>query len=164
MVIARVTESQGKVNGQEPFKNQATIHTELKVLSFLSEELGKKARQLEASMGSKNYNEWVSLYKEVNGTLLAIEKAIYKRKLVMANKNLRSVREAIFSLFDKYDSLSKAMSEVDQRFTPRLSSNGGALAEVKTPPVDDIRKELEKARERIKKLLGPTNTEGPEDR
>jgi hypothetical protein len=162
LVIARVTQSQGKPNGQGALKNNVAVRTELKVLSFLSEELGKKARELETLVDSRNYNDWIYLYREVNATLLAIEKAIYKRKLLMANKNLKSVRDAIFSLFDKYDSLSRALSDVDQRFTPGLSSNGGTLAEVRSPPVDDIRKELEKARERIKKLLGPTNVEGPE--
>lgn len=158
-MIARVTRSQGEVGLQGPPKNHAAIYTELKVLSFLFEELGKRSKELEVSMGSKNYNEWISLYREVNDTLLVLEKAICKRKLLMANRNLRSIREAVFSLFERYDSLSRALSDVDQRLAPRPLPNGGTATEARAPPVDDIRKELEKARERIKRLLGTTGGE-----
>lgn len=151
--ITDVTQDYQQIKKIGNFKNDREIDMELKILGALFEELKGKSVELESSRKYMNNNEWISLYKEIYNTILIVEKGVYKRKIMIAVKSMRSIKNSILTLFERSDSITRAIQLVEQKSDSKMSNENEKNIKPELSPITDISKELQETKERLKKLL-----------
>lgn len=151
--ITDVTQDYQQIKKIGNFKNDREIDMELKILGALFEELKGKSVELESSRKYMNNNEWISLYKEIYNTILIVEKGVYKRKIMIAVKSMRSIKNSIVTLFERSDSITRAIQLVEQKSDSKTSNENEKNIKPELSPITDISKELQETKERLKKLL-----------
>ena len=151
--LDRVTEGTEQAAKSITAKSERETVMELNILAMLFEELNEKVAFLESSRRRLSNPDWIALYKEVYSSFLIIEKAIYKRRILLSAKALQSLKGSVFALFEKYNSLSEIVSDAEQRVKLKFQTDESSSILGRVSYSGDIGKELENARERVRKLL-----------